>query len=103
MLLALRNAALALFAGSMAAFCAPLTFSVNGTFNDGSTFSGTFQMDGAALSIVSSNVTTTPDTPNFTGYQYISSGSGAPWVDNSQPGQFSVEFQDVPLISHIFF
>jgi hypothetical protein len=86
----------------MGAFCSTLTFSASGTFADGSTFSGIFQMDGSARSILASDITTTPDNPNYLGYHYISSGSGIPWMD-AQPGEFAVEFQDVPYNNHVFF
>ena len=82
----------ALFAATPAA-AAPITSAVNGIFNDGGTFSGTFTLDGAALSILNSNITTSPF--GAFGTTYTSSGTGSPYIQGNSsyvPNDFAVFF-----------
>ncbi|MDR3701601.1 MAG: PEP-CTERM sorting domain-containing protein [Candidatus Sulfopaludibacter sp.] len=94
----IRQTLLCLLALTGLASASPLTFSVNGSFADGATFSGTFQYDGSTQTILSSNIATT--TASQTGTTYSSSGSGSPWIQVGDSNDFSFEFQST---NHIFF
>jgi hypothetical protein len=92
---------------TMAVFSAmagPIQFRVNGIFDTGATFSGTFTLDGDTNSIVESTIVTLSDR-NFASTTYTSSGAGSPFLQGNDPGvptDFSVLFR-TPTYSHLFF
>ncbi len=80
-----------------AAFALPAqvrTFQLAGTFESGATFSGFFTMNGAARSILSSNITTQAAT-GFSQGIYTSAGTGRMHIIGNEgplPDDFGIQF-----------